>query len=85
MAHFALVQDGIVRNVIAVANAALHDLPFPESEPVGKAFIATLPDLAGQPGEWWQTSYSSSFRGMFAGLGFIFNGADFIEPDALTP
>ena len=43
MGHFALVDSGIVRNVICVANAVMDDLPFPESEPLGQAFIATLP------------------------------------------
>ena len=92
MAHFALVQDGIVRNVVAVSNAAIDDLPFPESEPCGQAFIATLPDLGAGTGEWRQTSYSGSFRGCFAGLGYSFDGINFIPlpaadptPDALAP
>ena len=56
MAHFALVDSGVVRNVITIANAVMDDLPFPESEPVGQAFIATLPDLAAQSGTWVQCS-----------------------------
>lgn len=86
MAHFALVNDGIVRDIIFISNTAIGDLPFPESEPVGQAFIATLPELAAQPGDWKQTSYSSAFRGSFAGLGFTFDGADFLPPEnALAP
>ena len=80
MAHFALVDDGIVRNVITVANAAIDDLPFPESEPVGQAFIATLPDLAAQSGTYWQCSYNANFRGVYPGMGFTFDGTDFIAP-----
>ena len=80
MGHFALVDDGIVRNVIAVANAAIDDLPFPESEPVGVAFIATLPDLAVQAGTWWECSYNNNFRGVYPGMGFTFDGTDFIAP-----
>jgi len=80
MAHFALVDDGIVRNVITIANAAIDNLPFPESEPVGQAFIATLPDLAVQAGTWWQGSYNNNFRGVYPGLGFGFDGVDFIPP-----
>jgi hypothetical protein len=80
MAHYALVNNGIVTNVITIANAAIDDLPFPESEPVGVAFIATLPDLAAQAGTWWETSYNNNFRGVYAGLGFMFNGVDFIVP-----
>ena len=82
MAHFALVEDGIVRNVIVIANAAIGDLPFPESEPVGVAFIATLPDLAGQAGTWWQCSYNANFRGCYPGLGYTFDGTNFIPPAA---
>ena len=84
MAHYALVNEGIVRNVIAVANAAIDDLPFPESEPVGQAFIATLPDLAAQAGTWVQCSYNANFRGCYPGLGFTFDGTDFIAP-AIEP
>ena len=80
MAHYALVDEGIVRKVITIANAAIDDLPFPESEPVGVAFIATLPDLAAQVGTWWETSYNNNFRGVYAGLGYGFDGVNFIPP-----
>ena len=73
MAHYALVNDGIVTNVITVANAAIDDLPFPESEPVGVAFIATLPDLAAQVGVWWECSYNANFRGCYPGLGYTYD------------
>jgi hypothetical protein len=85
MAHYALVDDGIVRNVITVANAAIDDLPFPESEPVGVAFIATLPDLAAQAGVWWECSYNANFRGCYPGIGFGFDGVDFIPPPQREP
>lgn len=85
MAHFALVDDTIVRNVIVIANAAIDDLPFPESEPVGQAFIATLPDLAAQAGTWWQCSYNANFRGCYPGIGFTFDGINFIPPAAFEP
>ena len=73
MGHFALVDDGIVRNVVVIANAVMDDLPFPESEPVGQAFIATLPDLAAQAGEWMQCSYNANFRGVYPGMGFTYD------------
>lgn len=82
MAHFALVDETIVRNVIVVANAAIDDLPFPESEPVGQAFIATLPDLAAQAGTWWECSYNANFRGCYPGMGYTFDGDNFIPPAA---
>ena len=80
MGHFALVNDGIVRNVVVIANAVMDDLPFPESEPLGQAFIATLPDLAAQAGDWLQCSYNGNFRGVYPGMGFGFNGTEFIPP-----
>ena len=73
MGHFALVTDGIVRDVICVANAVMDDLPFPESEPLGQAFIATLPDLAAQAGEWLECSYNANFRGVYPGMGFTYD------------
>lgn len=84
MAHFALIDDGIVRDVIVVANAAIQDLPFPQSEPVGQAFInGPHPDCLALAGEWRQTSYSGSFRGCFAGLGFSYDPvADIFVPPA---
>jgi hypothetical protein len=85
MAHFALVNNGYVDNVIAVANAAIDDLPFPESEPVGVAFIATLPDLAAQVGTWWECSYNANFRGCYPGMGFGFDGVNFIPPAQPEP
>jgi hypothetical protein len=69
MAHFAKVDNGTVSNVIVIANENCDDLPFPESEPVGQAFIASL----GLSGEWKQTSYSGSFRGTYAGIGFTYD------------
>ena len=85
MAHFALVNENIVRDVVTIANAAIDNLPFPESEPVGQAFIATLPDLAAQAGEWWQCSYNANFRGVYPGMGFAFDGTDFVAPVAAEP
>jgi hypothetical protein len=56
MAHFALVNDnGVVENVIVVANSDCAEGTFPESEPVGQAFIASL----GLTGLWLQTSYNT--------------------------
>ena len=80
MGHFALVDSGIVRNVICIANAVMDDLPFPESEPLGQAFIATCPDLAAQAGEWLECSYNGNFRGVYPGMGYSFDGTDFVAP-----
>ena len=76
MAHFAKVSDGIVEQVIVVANSDCNNLEFPESESIGQAFIASL----GIDGEWKQTSYNANFRGKYAGMGDTWNGTDFVPP-----
>ena len=84
MAHFALVDDdGIVRDVLVISNADCGGGDFPASEPVGQAFITgPHPDGLALNGDWRQTSYSGSFRGCFAGLGYTFDGTNFIPPAA---
>jgi len=69
MAHFAQIKNGFVTQVIVVANADCGGGDFPASEPAGQAFIASL----GIEGEWLQTSYSGSFRGTYAGIGFEYS------------
>jgi hypothetical protein len=76
MAHFALVANTIVDQVIVIANENCDDLPFPASEPVGQAFIASM----GITGDWLQTSYNGNFRGTYAGIGYTWNGTDFVAP-----
>lgn len=81
MAHFALVTNSIVDQVIVVANSDCDDLEFPESEPVGQAFIASL----GLAGEWLQTSYHANFRGAYAGIGYTYDVVldEFVAPPIL--
>lgn len=80
MAHFAKVENGKVSQVIAVSNETLNDLEFPESEAIGKAFIASI----GLDGEWFQTSKSASFRNKYAAAGDIWDGTDF-QPIVTDP
>jgi hypothetical protein len=82
MAHFALVDGGFVRNVIVVNNDAIDGGTFPDSEPLGQEFIASLPDLAAQSGVWLQCSYSGSFRGAYPGQGWTYDAVadEFIPP-----
>ena len=79
MAHFAKVENNIVQQVIVVANSDCGGGEFPESEPIGQAFIASL----GLDGEWLQTSYSGSFRGAYAGIGYEYNedSDTFVAPE----
>ncbi len=76
MAHFARIDGGIVREVIVIDNADCGGGEFPDSEPIGQAFIASI----GLIGEWRQTSYNANFRGTYAGMGNTFDGANFIAP-----
>ena len=69
MAHFARIDDGIVSEVIVVNNADCGGGDFPESEPIGQAFIADI----GLTGEWLQTSYNGNFRGTYAGIGYTYD------------
>jgi hypothetical protein len=82
MAHFARInEDSIVTDVIVISNDDCGGGTFPASEPVGQAFISgPHPDGLALEGNWLQTSYSGSFRGCFAGLGYTFNGTDFVPP-----
>lgn len=75
MAHFARIENGIVREVIVVSN---DDAP---TEAAGKTFITSL----GLPGEWIQTSYNSNpiegqDRGKYAGIGDEWDGSKFSTP-----
>jgi hypothetical protein len=70
MAYFAQVNsENVVTEVIAVNNETIEYLPYPESEPVGQAFIASL----GLTGLFLQTSYNNNFRGTFAGIGYTYD------------
>ena len=83
MAHFARVEDGIVREVIVVNNSDCGGGDYPASNTEGQAFIASI----GLNGHWEQTSYSGSFRGTYAGQGFTFDAVNdvFVSPAVLDP
>ena len=70
MAHFARVENNIVREVIVINNEVLENKSFPESEPIGIAFCKSL---FGEDTEWLQTSYNGNFRGKYAGSGSIYD------------
>lgn len=70
MAHFAQLDNlNNVINVVVVNNETLLNLEFPYSEPVGIEFLKSI---FGEDTRWKQTSYSSSFRGSFASVGFVY-------------
>jgi hypothetical protein len=70
MAHFARIEDNIVRQVIVINNEVLENKAFPESEPIGITFCKSL---YGADTEWLQTSYNSNFRGAYAASGMIYD------------
>ena len=47
MAHFARIEFGIVRDVNVINNSDCGGGDYPESEPIGQAFIASL-GIAGE-------------------------------------
>jgi len=84
MAHFAEVDEyQIVRSVIVVDNDDCGGGDFPESEPIGQAFIADI----GIEGEWLQTSYHANFRGQYAGQGMTYDPTldEFVSPQEEEP
>lgn len=78
MAHFAEVSGDVVTQVIVVSNDDCAGGEFPQSEPVGQAFIASI----GLGGEWKQTSYNGNFRGRYAGIGYRYDSSldEFVAP-----
>jgi hypothetical protein len=77
MAHFAKIEDGIVREVIVINNEVLHDENGVEQESIGIDFCKSL---YGADTEWVQTSYNNNFRGKYAGSGDTWDGENFISP-----
>ena len=72
MAHFAKVENGVVREIIVIGN---DDAP---TEVAGQAFIASI----GLDGDWIQTSYNHNFRGRYAGIGYTYDAGldEFVAP-----
>ena len=77
MAHFARVENGIVRGVIVVNNEVLHDDNGIEQESIGIDFCKSL---YGADTQWVQTSYNGSFRSKYAGSGDKWDGTNFVSP-----
>lgn len=69
MAHFARIDDNLVREVIVISDNVCPD-PAPDNEQQGQAYIA---DVLGLAGTWLQTSYNGNFRGMYAGPGYTYD------------
>ncbi|NBQ48649.1 MAG: hypothetical protein EBU33_09380 [Sphingobacteriia bacterium] len=83
MAHFAKIENDVVVDVIVVSNGDCGGGEFPESEPIGQAFIASL----GLSGTWLQTSYHANFRNCYASAGWIYDEINdvFVPPTIIEP
>ena len=66
MAHFALIKNNLVQQVIVVGNADLTNSEGNEQEALGIAFCHSL---FGSDDTWVQTSYNGNIRKNFAGIG----------------
>jgi hypothetical protein len=81
MAYFAKLENNTVVQIISVSNDVCGEptLTFPDTDAAGRAFIANSLKLQGV---WKQTSFNSSFRGRFAGLGYGYSSEldEFIAP-----
>ena len=68
-AHAALIEDGIVRNVIVIPSCNDND-----------AEVTAYCNSIGLAGTWVDTSYVGSRRGKYAGLGDSWDGENFTSP-----
>jgi len=68
---------------IAEDHANCGNLDFPDTEVKGQEFIASI----GIDGDWLQTSYGNSFRGIYAGVGFSYDSENdiFVVPVVEEP
>ena len=71
MAYFAQLDDASIGfQVLSVNNDTIDNLPFPESEPVGIAFLQSI---FGDAAIWKQTSYNANFRKNYGSIGFTYD------------
>jgi hypothetical protein len=71
MGYFAkLDNDNNVIDMVSVDNEVMNNLPFPESEPLGVAFLT---EWSGGYTNWKQTSYNRNFRKNYACVGCVYD------------
>ena len=85
MAHFAKIEDGVVRQVTVISNCAIGscigkdhwdyqeeyhaDHTGTTDFPESEALGQKILADSGFDGRWLQTSYNANFRGKYAGVG----------------
>ena len=79
MAHFALIKNNIVQQVVVIGNADLTNSEGNEQEALGVSFCHSL---FGADGTWMQTSYNNNIRKNYASVGFAYDSSRdaFIAP-----
>lgn len=70
MAHYAKIVNGIVTQVVVIANKDTADAQGVEKEHIGAAYCERL-----FGGEWKQTSYNGKIRKNYAGIGYSYDPA----------
>jgi len=68
MAHFAQLENNVVKQVIVVSNQDILDANGQESEQKGIDFCSNL-----LGGTWKQTSYNAKIRKNYAGIGYKYD------------
>jgi hypothetical protein len=68
MAHFVRIENGVVVQVIVVADKDTADEHGVEKEEIGIAFCSNL-----LGGTWLQTSYNARIRKHYAGIGYTYD------------
>ena len=68
MAHFAKLENNVVKQVIVVSNQDILDEQGQESEQKGIDFCSNL-----LGGTWKQTSYNGKIRKNYAGIGYTYD------------
>lgn len=79
MAHFALVQDGVVQRVEVLVNEVIATPSGKDSELKGKRFMVSLyPETTED--QWVQCSYNANMRGVYPGYSYTWDGSNFAPP-----
>lgn len=72
MAHAAKIENGVVTEVIVVPDGLGGD----ENDAAIQEYVNGI----GLAGQWVRTSYNGNIRGRYAGIGYTFDGNEFVEP-----
>ena len=76
MAHFAEIEDGIVKRVVVVSN----DITYQAGMETEQRGIDYLESLDGTSATWVHCSYSATFRHNFPGPDDSWDGTGFAKP-----